>query len=605
MSAIGGCVVEEHEKGREAFANEDEFRLHAMRHSTAHVMAEAIGVLFPEARFAIGPATKDGFFYDVHVSRPIMQEDLEKIEEEMRKIVKRNSPFERKALTRDQAVAHFAALRQDFKVERIGLLDADAEITLYDQGGFSDLCRGPHAPRTGNCKHFKLLRVSGAYLYGDAANLQLQRIYGTVWPTRAELDQYLFRIEEAKKRDHRKLGGQLGLFMFHDWAPGSAFWLPKGEDLYHTLSESMRSLLLSEGYVSVRTPQMFDKALWECSGHWHHYQENMFHFPEGHFVEGASDEEDDSRILAMKPMNCPSHMLIFASTRRSYRELPLRIHDQGVLYRNELRGALSGLTRVRQFCQDDAHLFCTEDQIEGEVAALLALIKRVFTAFGMTFNTKLSTRPPQRMGSDELWDQAEASLANALAREGLAYTLNPGDGAFYGPKIDFEILDALERGWQCATLQLDFQIPRRFDLKYVGADNEEHIPVVIHRAILGSFERFIALLIEHYNGAMPVWLAPEQVRVMTVSEKSLAHGRAVHKALLAAGIKATLDDGDEKIGKKIRECHGMKVPYMAVVGEQELENGGVSVRSRDHGDLGSMDLAAFSARVLDEAKVPF
>lgn len=596
--------MEEHEKGREAFSDDAEFELHRLRHSAAHIMAEAIGKVFTGARFAIGPATKDGFFYDVDVERPITPEDLAVIEEEMRAICKRNSPIERKVLSRAEAIELFGRWGQDFKVERIALLPEDEEISVYDQGGWADLCRGPHVRRTKEARHFKLLRVSGAYLYGDSQNKQLQRVYGTVWPTKEALDQYLFRLEEAKKRDHRRIGTQLGLFMFHDYAPGAPFWLPKGEDVYHTLSEVMRRLLVSEGYVPVRTPLIFDKALWETSGHWEHYQENVFHFAEGHHAEGASDEEDDSRILGLKPMNCPSHMLIFASARRSYRELPLRIHDQGVLHRNEARGALGGLTRVRQFSQDDGHIFCMEEQIEDEVKGVLGLVKRLYEAFGLGFKAKLSTRPPKKLGSDELWDRAEAALASALGSVGMEYQLKAGDGAFYGPKIDFDVLDALGREWQCATIQLDFQMPRRFGLVYVGADNAEHVPVVVHRAIFGSFERFIGILIEHYAGSFPVWLSPEQVRVMTVSEKSAAHGGAVYEALRAAGVKVTLDDGDEKIGKKIRECHGMKVPYMAIIGEKEQEEGGVSVRSRDHGDLGWMSLEDLLARLRSEALPP-
>jgi len=590
--------MEDHEKGREAFASEEEYRLHSLRHSTAHVMAEAIGHVFPGAAFAVGPPIDDGFFYDVRVDRPISEDDLAAIEKQMKVICKRNSRFERKELSRDQAVALFTQLDQPFKVDRVSRLADDEVITTYDQGGFTDLCRGPHVMRTKQCKHFKLLKVSGAYLHGDSKNEQLQRVYGTVWPKRAELDAYLHRLEEAKKRDHRRLGTQLGLFLFHDWAPGAPFWLPKGEDLYHTLSEAMRSLLLDEGYVAVRTPMLFDKKLWQTSGHWDHYRDNMYHFEEA----GAEGHEDSG--VGLKPMNCPSHMLIFRSTKRSYRELPLRIHDQGVLHRDELRGALGGLTRVRQFCQDDAHLFVTEDQIEAEVMALLDLVRRVYAAFDLGVAVKLSTRPDKKMGDDALWDKAEDSLRKAIIAAGMDYQLNAGDGAFYGPKIDFDVLDALGRSFQCATIQLDFQLPRRFELSYVGADNTEHVPVVIHRAVFGSFERFIGILIEHFAGAFPVWLAPEQVRVMTVSEKSLAHGADVFRALKAAGVKVTFDDRDDKIGRKIRECHGLKVPYMAIIGERELQDGTVSVRSRDHGDLGSLLVADFAARVADEGQVP-
>jgi len=597
--------MEEHEKGRDAFESDEAYRLHALRHSTAHVMAEAIGQLFEGARFTVGPPIKDGFFYDVDVDRPITEEDLGAIEKAMKRICKRNSKFERSVLTRDEAVKLFEELDQPYKVERVSMLAEDEEISVYDQGGFTDLCRGPHVQRTKNCKHFKLLKVSGAYLHGDSKNKQLQRVYGTVWPTRDALDAYMFRIEEAKKRDHRRLGTALGLFMFHDYSPGAPFWLPKGEDLYHTLSEAMRTLLVRGGYVPVKTPLVFDKALWETSGHWDHYQEGMFHFADGRHAEGASDEEDDSHILGLKPMNCPSHMLIFGSKKRSYRELPMRIHDQGVLHRNELRGALGGLTRVRQFSQDDAHIFCTEEQIEAEVQTLLKLVNTLYSAFDLGFRAKLSTRPEDKLGSDELWDKAEASLKAALDGAGLEYELKEGDGAFYGPKIDFDILDALEREWQCATIQLDFQIPRRFELSYVGADNEEHTPVVVHRAIFGSFERFIGILIEHYAGAFPVWLAPEQVRVATVSEKSAPHGRAVYEALRAVGAKATLDDGDEKIGKKIRTWHGDRVPYLAVIGEREQEEGTVTLRARQGLEGGTIVLDAFVDRILAESAVPF
>ena len=593
--------MEEHEKGREAFANEDEYRLHALRHSTAHVMAEAIGTVFPGAKFTVGPPIKDGFFYDVDVDRPITEDDLATIEAAMKKVIKRNSKFERTVLTREEAVELFTKLDQPYKVERISLLDPDAEISVYDQGGFQDLCRGPHVPRTKNCKHFKLLKVSGAYLHGDSQNKMLQRVYGTVWPTRDALDKYMFKIEEAKKRDHRKLGRDLGLFMFHDYSPGAPFWLPKGEDLYHTLTEAMRELLLEDGYQNVRTPMVFDKKLWETSGHWEHYQEGMFHFADGRHAEGDSDEHDDSCILGLKPMNCPSHMLIFGSRKRSYRELPIRIHDQGVLHRNELRGALGGLTRVRQFCQDDAHIFCTPEQIEDEVTKLLKLVDRVYSTFDMKYRAKLSTRPEKKLGDDSLWDAAEGALKAALDKNGMEYELKEGDGAFYGPKIDFDVLDALEREWQCATIQLDYQLPRRFELSYIGADNEEHTPVVVHRAIFGSFERFIGILIEHYAGAFPVWMAPEQVRVATVSEKSLEHGHKVVAALEAAGVKVTSDFSDEKIGKKIRTWHGSKSPYLAVIGEREQAEETVTIRARTGLEGGTFSVEDWVARVVSEA----
>jgi threonyl-tRNA synthetase len=599
-------AVEEHEKGREAFGDDREYKLHCLRHSAAHVMAEAIQTVFPEASFAIGPAIQDGFYYDVDVSRPITEEDLSTIEKAMKVVCKRNSKFEQEAWTKDKAIAFFQERDQGFKVELIEGIP-DEEVSIFHQDGFTDLCRGPHVQRTKNCKHFKLLKVSGAYWRGDSSGPQLQRIYGTVWPTRDELDQYMFRLEEAKKRDHRRLGKQLELIMFHEYAPGCPFFLPKGEVLYHELSEAMRTLLLSEGYVAVRTPQMFDSRLWKISGHWDHFQDDMFSFSEEKAAEEAAEMEE--RVVSLKPMNCPSHMLIFGSKKRSYRELPLRIYDQGVLHRNEVRGALSGLTRVRQFCQDDAHLFVMESQIESEVTDLLAMVDKVYSAFDMGFVCKLSTRPEKKLGDDSLWDQAEQALENALKNNGLDFILKEGDGAFYGPKIDFDVVDALGREWQCATIQLDYQLPRRFDLKYVGPDNNTQVPVVIHRAIFGSLERFIGILIEHYAGAFPTWISPEQVRILTVSEKSLKHGYAVRDALLAAGIRVHVDDRDDKIGFKIREAHNAKTPWMAIIGEKEQDSGTVSIRLRSdlqgQGIPSTPTVEEFVSLVADAAKRPF
>ncbi len=586
--------MEDHEKGREAFADEESYRLHALRHSTAHVMAEAIATVFPGAKFAFGPPIEDGFYYDVDVSRPITEGDLAALEEAMKVVVKRNSPFVRREVDHAEARALFAG--QTYKLEHIEALAGP--LGTYDQGGFTDLCNGPHVPRTGNCKHFKLMKVSGAFWKGDASRPMLQRVYGTVWPTREALDQHLFRLEEAKKRDHRVVGRALGLFMTHEWAPGAIFWLPKGEVLYHTLSESMRSMLLGEGYVAVRTPMLFDKQLWETSGHWAHYRDNMFR------IDKVEEGEEEGRSYGLKPMNCPSHMLVFKNTRRSYRELPLRIHDQGVLHRDEVRGALGGLTRVRQFSQDDAHLFCTEEQIEKEVSDLIALVNRVYGSLGLGYRAKLSTRPADKLGDDALWDRAEVALENALRANGLEWKVNAGDGAFYGPKIDFDVIDALGRPWQCATIQLDYQLPLRFELSYTGADNAPHAPVVIHRAIFGSFERFIGILIEHFAGAFPAWLAPEQVRVMTVSEKSLGWGAEVVHALRAAGLRVHFDEGNEKIGAKIREAHAAKPVWQIVVGERDAENRTVSVKSRD-ADLGALSVEAFVARAVAESLPPF
>lgn len=608
---------EEHEKGRAAFDSDEDYQLYRLRHSAAHVMAQAIMQLYPDARLAFGPPITDGFYYDIDIPGvTISEDDLPQIEAAMKKVVKQNQAFEQEDWTKEEAIAYFGERGQIFKVEHIGRLPVE-QVSIYrnrrkDGGEFVDLCGGPHVMRTKQTKNFKLLKVSGAYWLGDASNPQLQRIYGTVWQTREQLDQYIYRLEEAKKRDHRKLGTQLELFMFHEWAPGAAFWLPKGEFIYDLLGSRMRSLLAGEGYDVVKTPLVFDKKLFETSGHWEHYQESLFHFPEGHFKETQLEDgldgqaaEDAHKILGLKPMNCPSHMLIFKSRKRSYRDLPMRIHDQGVLHRNELSGALSGLTRVRQFQQDDAHLFVTEDQIADEVGALLTLVDRVYAAFDMKVEVNLATRPEKKLGEDDLWGRAEAALKEALDRSGKPYGLHEGDGAFYGPKIDFDVYDALGRGHQCATVQLDFNLPRRFELSYVGADNQPHTPVVVHRAIFGSFERFIAILIEHYAGSFPAWLAPEQVRVMTVSEKSVEHGTAVTAALRDAGVRTVFDDADDKIGYKIKMCHGMKVPYMAIIGEKELEAGTVSIRSRDHGDLGSMPVTDFVARVVGESVLPF
>lgn len=619
----------------EKYEDPDEAFLAKLRHSCAHILAQAVQRLWPEARLAIGPPVKDGFYYDIEIPGvTLSEEDFPEIEKQMKRIVKENQPFEMVPWERPRLLEFYETHDQVYKLDMLERVIPDDPVSVCENkqkktdGVWIDMCKGGHVARTGNCKHFKLLRVSGAYWRGDSNQPMLQRIYGTAWKRREDLDDYLHRLEEAKKRDHRRVGKDLELFMFHDWAPGSAFWLPKGEFIYDTLARHMRDLLVAGGYSAVRTPLVFDKSLFETSGHWEHYRENMFHFAERHATHGhggaahdhdhdhdhGEDEQDgekksgeasEGRRMGLKPMNCPSHMLIFRSRKRSYRELPLRIHDQGVLHRNELSGALSGLTRVRQFSQDDGHIFCTEDQIADEVEALLRLIDQVYSAFGMKVELKLSTRPEEKLGDDALWDKAEGALRTALEQAGREYTLKEGDGAFYGPKIDFDVYDALERSHQCATVQLDFQLPRRFDLSYVGADNQPHVPVVIHRAVFGSFERFIGILIEHYGGAFPVWLAPEAVRVMTVSEKSSEHGQAVLDALVAAGVQATADLSDAKIGYKIRETHGQKVPYMAIIGEKEQEDGTVSVRSRDDGDLGSMSVEDFVARVAGESVVPF
>jgi threonyl-tRNA synthetase len=576
-----------------------------LRHSAAHLLASAVESLYPGTKFAIGPHIENGFYYDMDVPGTISEDDLPRIEAEMKRIAKGNHRFVHTTKTREEALAWAAETGQEYKRRLIKSFDTD-EIGFYTHGEFTDMCAGPHVRYSKKIKHFRLTKVSGAYWRGDETQEMLTRVYGVAFATKDELEEHLHFVEEAKKRDHRRVGRDLDLFMFHDWAPGVPFWLPAGEFLYDTLASRMRSLLVGEGYEVVRTPQMFDKSLFECSGHWQHYREDMFHFPE----KGDEAERDehghviDGRVMGLKPMNCPSHMLIFKSRKRSYRELPLRIHDQGVLHRNERSGALSGLTRVRQFSQDDGHIFCTQEQLADEVASLLQLIDRLYSSFDMNYEVYLSTRPEKKLGDDALWDRAEAALAEALDRSGRPYKIKAGDGAFYGPKIDFDVLDALKRKHQCATIQLDFQLPRRFELTYAGADNQLHTPVVIHRAVLGSFERFIGILIEHYGGAFPVWLAPEQVRVMTVSEKTNDYGAEVVAKLKEAGVRVTFDDSDAKIGYKIRACHHRRVPYMAVIGGREAENGTVAIRARDEDDV-NLSVDAFVAKVVAESVTPF
>jgi threonyl-tRNA synthetase len=566
------------------------------RHSTAHLLAAAVTNLFPGVQCGIGPATDEGFFYDFVVPRPFVPEDLEAIEQKMRELAAADLIYERQMWPREEAKVFFAGRGEPLKVQLIDeKTEGQREVSCYtikDRDTFVDFCVGPHVPSTGRLKAFKLLNTSNAYWKGDARNQPMQRVYGTAFFSEKELKAYLTQIEEAKKRDHRKLGRELGLFWFHPWAPGEPFWLPKGTALVHQLGNYMRDVLFPAGYVEVRAPLVFNKALWETSGHWSHYRQNMF------LIESDSEEERSG----LKPMNCPGHMLLFASEVRSYRDLPMRIHEQSVLHRNEASGVLSGLTRVREFVMDDAHIFLREDQIGEEVERLLRLVRRVYDDFGLTPEMKLSTRPEEYLGERETWDHAESELKKALEGAGQHYTINEGDGAFYGPKIDFAVTDALGRKWQCATIQLDYQLPQQFQLKYVGADNTEHRPVVIHRAIFGSFERFIAMLLEHYAGALPLWLAPVQAVVLPISDRHLDYGRSVLDRLKAAGLRAELDDRQEKIGYKIREAQLQKVPYMLVVGDRESADGAVSVRTRKGGDQGSQALAAFVDRALAEVR---
>ena len=576
-------------------------KLDTKRHSLAHIMAASIQEMFPEAKFGVGPVIEEGFFYDVHLARPLTPEDLQAIEKRMRDRVKQNLRFERSEMPLDEAVDVFRKMSQDFKVELLGDLKmrgttavADLgdsnlvgssvnEVSVYKTGTFTDLCRGPHVQETREIDpdSFRLTRVSGAYWRGNQQREQMQRVYGVAFDTKKELEEYLVRIEEAKKRDHRKLGRELGLFMFHEWAPGAAFWLAKGTTLYNTLANYMRGVLFPAGYVEVKAPLIFNKALWETSGHWEHYRKNMFQI--------LSEDEE----MAVKAMNCPGHMLIFGSEVRSYRDLPLRFHEQTPLHRNEASGVLSGLTRVRQFSQDDAHCFVTPEQIGDEVEQLLRLVQRVYGDLGLPFSPKLSTMPDEHLGDEATWRHAEDQLKGALERTGMAFTINEKDGAFYGPKIDIDVTDAIGRKWQCATIQLDYQMPERFGLKYVGADNAEHTPVVIHRAIFGSFERFIAILVEHFAGSFPVWLAPVQAMVIPIADRHADYCKQVKDRLTEAGLRVEIDASVERMNAKIRNAQMQKIPYMLVVGDREQEQGAVAVRLRSGEDLKTKPLDEF------------
>jgi threonyl-tRNA synthetase len=564
------------------------------RHSTAHLLAAAVTNMFPGVQCGIGPPTDEGFFYDFVVPRPFVPEDLEAIESKMRELADQDLIFERQMWPREEAKRFFAARGEPLKVQLIDeKTEGQSEVSCYtikDKETFVDFCVGPHVPSTGKLKAFKLLTTSNAYWKGDARNQPMQRVYGTAFLSEKDLKDHLTRLEEAKKRDHRKLGREQKLFMFHPWAPGATFWLEKGTLLYNLLGNYMRDLLIPAGYTEVKAPLVFNKALWEKSGHWQHYRQNMF------LVESEGEQ------MGLKAMNCPGHFLMYASEVRSYKDLPIRFHEQTPLHRNEASGVLSGLTRVRQFSQDDGHCFVMESQIGEEVERLLRLVQRVYGEFGLSVEMKLSTRPPEFMGTIEAWNHAEAELKRALEAAGISYSINEGDGAFYGPKIDFDVTDAIGRKWQCATIQLDYAQPENFDLKYVGADNKEHRPVVIHRAIFGSFERFLALLIEHFAGAWPLWLAPLQVIVLPISDRHRDYAAGVRDKLVAAGLRADLDDRQEKIGFKIREAQLQKVPYMLVAGDRESSEGTVAVRSRSGGDLGARPVDAFMADALEEIR---
>jgi threonyl-tRNA synthetase len=552
-----------------------------IRHSTAHLMAMAVQELFPGTQVTIGPVVEHGFFYDFGTDRPFTDDDLRRIEEKMQEIVKRDLPVRREVWSRDEAIATFDKLGENYKVEIIKAIPGDEDLSVYRQGDWFDLCRGPHVPSTGRLGAFKLTSVAGAYWRGDSRNAMLQRIYGTAWADKEQLEAHLKQVEEAKARDHRKLGKELDLFHFHPFAPGAAFWTPKGTTVYQILSQYMRERALANGYVEIKTPLLFNKGLWEISGHWGKYRENMFL---------VLDSETGEHDFSLKPMNCPSHYLYYGMKKHSYRDLPLRLHTQDVLHRNEASGTLGGLTRVRQFAQDDAHIICMESQVTDEVRRFVAMLDEVYSTFGLEYTAKFSTRPPQRIGDDALWDRAEDFLRRALEGLGRPFEVKEGEGAFYGPKIDFDVSDSIGRKWQLGTIQLDYNAPERFDLTYVGEDNAEHRPAVLHRAIYGSFERFMAILIEHFAGAFPFWLAPVQAAVLPLSEKFVDYGRSVADRLKEAGLRVELDDSNEKLGAKIRNAQLSKIPFMLIVGEKEASSGTVSLRKRAGGDQGSVSV---------------
>ena len=541
-------------------------------------------------KLAIGPTVKNGFYYDFDLDTPLTHGDIEKIEEEMNKIINEDLKFKRKDVSREEALKLMSEKGEDYKVQLINDLDESENISLYEQGDFTDLCRGPHIPSTKFIKAFKLTSVAGAYWRGSEKNKMLQRIYGVAFATKKELDKYLNMIEEAKKRDHRKLGRELRLFEIMDEGPGFPFFLPKGVVLKNILIDYWRKLHNKAGYVEIETPIMLNKELWIRSGHWDHYKENMY------------TSMIDDKEFALKPMNCPGGMLVYKSEGHSYRDLPLRVGELGRVHRHELSGALHGLMRVRAFTQDDAHIFMLPEQIKSEILGVIKLIDEVYGTLGFKYNIELSTRPEDSMGSDEEWTMAESSLKEALDEGGLNYKINEGDGAFYGPKIDFHIEDSLGRSWQCGTIQLDFQLPQRFELEYIGSDGEKHRPIVIHRVIFGSIERFIGILIEHFAGKFPVWLAPVQVKVLPISDNFVEYGSEVIGKLREAGIRCEIDNRSEKIGYKIREARNERVPYMIIVGEQEKTHGNISLRSREGGDEGSTSLEEFIARVQKEEK---
>ena len=564
-----------------------------IRHSAAHIMAQAVQRLFPNTKVTIGPVIENGFFYDFDPEKPFTEEDLEKIEKEMEKIVKENYPFIRSEMTAEEAKKYFAEKGETYKVEIIEDLGAE-KVSIYQEGEFVDLCRGTHIPSTGFLKAFKLMSTAGAYWRGNSNNKMLQRIYGVAFGSKKELDEYLTMLAEAEKRDHRKLGKQLDLFFLDEHGPGFPFFMPKGVELFNKLQEVWRVEHKKKNYKEIKTPIMLDKELWEISGHWFNYRENMY------------TSEIDEKEYAIKPMNCPGSIIAYKNNLHSYKDLPLKYGEMGLVHRHEFSGALHGLMRVRAFTQDDAHVFCTEEQIEEQIIEIIDLYDKFYTLFGFEYNIELSTKPEKAIGSDEIWAMAEAKLESALQHRGIAYKLNPGDGAFYGPKIDFKMKDSIGRIWQCGTIQLDFNLPTRFEMSYIGSDGEKHEPVMIHRAMYGSLERFIGILIEHYAGAFPVWLAPVQVKVLTISQEQVSYAEEVVAKLQEAGIRVELDTREEKIGYKIREANGeKKIPVQLVLGKNEMANNEVNVRRFGSQDSKTMLLDDFIKEIVKESKVPF
>lgn len=574
----------------EFFTKEDPEGLFTLRHTASHVMAQAIQHLFPGVKFAIGPAIDDGFYYDLDSDHVFSQEDFAAIEKEMSKIAKENIPLVKKVLPRDEALQYFKDKGQDYKVMLIEDLPEEETISLYEQGDFTDLCAGPHLKSTGKVKTFKLMTVAGAYWRGDSKNKMLQRIYATAFFSKEDLDHFLFVRAEAEKRDHRKLGKQLDLFSFHEEGPGFPFFHPKGMILRNKLMDYERELFKEFGYVEIMTPVILSKKLWLQSGHWDHYKENMY------FTQ--IDEED----YAIKPMNCPGGILFFKTQQRSYRDLPMRVGEFGLVHRHELKGALHGLFRVRCFTQDDAHIFMTQEQMKDEVIKCMAMYQKMYGVFGLEYHVELSTRPENSMGSDELWEISTNALREAIETAGVPYQINEGDGAFYGPKLDFHVQDSLGRTWQCGTIQMDMQLPERFDVNYIGEDGEKHRAVMLHRAGYGSLERFIGILIEHYAGAFPTWIAPVQVKIIPVTDKNLEYAKSVAAAMSESDIRVEVEEANETLGYKIRKAQMEKVPYMIIVGDQEMKGHTISVRSRKNGDQGTQSLPMFVANLIREIK---